>query len=263
MAWLMPEGAAMLWPMMTFPLLLALAISPQAAPADTLFHLPAQATSQAPVIDGVLADGEWDGAAVAEGFVQYQPQRGDASVENTQVFVLQDAEALYVAFKVFDSEVPTAQLTRRDGNLTSDDAVAVLLDTYNDRQTGYVFFTNLLGTQQDGRVADDGRTVDNAWDAEWSSAASRTEFGWIAEFAIPFAALRYEAGEDKTWGINFGRTIRRTLEISHWTGPLENPFRISQGGELRGLTLPRPVKPAEVIVYGLTRAASGQDTDWD
>jgi hypothetical protein len=244
-------------------LVLAVALAPQGVPTDTTFVLTAVTAPGPPAIDGALAEGEWDGAALAEGFVQYQPQRGMPSVENTQVLVFQDTEALYVGFRVFDSEEPTAQLTRRDGNLTSDDVVAIILDTYHDRQTGYVFFTNLLGTQQDGRIADDGRTVDQAWDAEWSSAAVRTDFGWTAEFAIPFASLRYEPGEDRTWGINFGRTIRRTFEISHWAGPLENAYRVSQGGQLRGLSLPRPVKPAELIVYGLTHAAEGQEPRWD
>lgn len=65
-----------------------------------------------------------------------------------------------------------AQITRRDANLTSDDAVGINLDTYRDRQTGYSFITNLLGTLQDFRIADDGRTTDQAWDGEWESAAA-------------------------------------------------------------------------------------------
>lgn len=249
--------------MTSLPIAFAVALVMQVTPADTTFHITVGDAPTPPTIDGALSEGEWGGAAFAAGFVQYQPQRGDPSIERTEAFVLQDSEALYVAFRVFDSQEPTAQLTRRDGNLTSDDAVAVILDTYQDRQTGYVFFTNLLGTQQDGRIADDGRTVDNAWDAEWQSASVRTDFGWTAEFAIPFSSLRYEPGDERVWGINFGRTLRRTLEISHWTGPLDHPFRISQSAELRGLELPRPTKPVELIVYGLTRGADDQDAEWD
>ncbi len=249
--------------MTSLPVVLALSLAAQTTASDTTHHITVADASVAPTVDGVIADGEWGGAASASDFVQYQPQRGAPSIERTEVLLFQDTDALYVAFRIFDSEEPTAQLTRRDGNLTSDDAVGFILDTYQDRQTGYLFFTNLLGTQQDGRIADDGRTVDAAWDAEWSSAATRTDFGWTAEFAIPFSSLRYSPGEERVWGINFGRTIRRSLEISHWTGPLDNPFRISQSGELRGLELPRPPKPAEVIVYGLARAADGRDTQWD
>jgi len=243
--------------------LFSLAFATQVVPADTTFQLTIGVADEAPEIDGVIGAEEWKGATVAGDFIQYQPRRGDRASERTEVLVLQAADAIYVAFRVFDPQEPTAQLTRRDGGLTSDDAVGVVIDTYHDRQTGYVFFTNLLGTQQDGRIADDGRTVDNAWDAEWESAAVRTEFGWTAEFSIPLTSLRYEPGEDRVWGVNFGRTLRRTLEVSQWAGPLDHPFRVSQAGELRGLDLPRPPRPVDVIVYGLTQAADGVDTRWD
>jgi hypothetical protein len=141
--------------------------------------------------------------------------------------------------------------------------VGFTLDTYRDRQSVYLFVTSLLNTQQDARIADDGRTIDTAWDTGWESAATPTEFGWTAEFAIPFSSLRYEPGEDRVWGINFRRTLRWTLEFSFWARPVDNPTRISQSGELRGLDLPRPPRPAEVIVYGLSRAADGQNADWD
>ena len=65
-----------------------------------------------------------------------------------------------------------------------------LLDTLHDRRTGYFFATNLLGVQNDGKVADNGRTVDELWDAEWRCAAQRHDDRWIAEFEIPFEVLR-------------------------------------------------------------------------
>ncbi len=217
----------------------------------------------APVIDGVLDSDEWAGAALASNFIQFEPRRGAFATQRTEVLVLQDDVALYVAYRVWDSQEPTAQVTRRDAQLTSDDMVGFTLDTFRDRQTAYLFMTNLLGTQQDARVADDGRTIDNAWDAEWESAAARTDFGWTAEFAIPFSSLRYQAGENRVWGINFGRTIRRSLEFSFWAGPLDAVARISQSGVLSGLDLPRPPRPVDVIVYGLTRAADGTNSEWD
>ena len=195
--------------------------------------------------------------------MQYEPSRGAPATERTEVLVLQDDEALYVAYRVWDPQEPTAQITRRDAQLTQDDMVGFMLDTYRDRQSAYLFVTNLLSTQQDGRIADDGRTIDNAWDAEWESAAEQTDFGWTAEFAIPFSVLRYEPGEDRVWGINFGRTLRRSLEMSFWAGPVDSPGGISKGGDLKGLSLPRPPRLAKMIVYGLSRAADGQDTDWD
>ena len=188
-----------------FALLLSLVATAQSVPADTTFQITVGIADEAPEIDGVIGAEEWAGAGLGTDFIQYEPRRGAPATERTEVMVLQDDEALYVAYRVWNSQEPTAQITRRDGQLTQDDMVGFTLDTYRDRQSGFVFMTNLLGTQSDMRIADDGRTLDGAWDAAWESAAQRTDFGWTAEFAIPFSSLRYEPGEDRVWGINFGR----------------------------------------------------------
>lgn len=245
--------------------LIAVPPAPLAPPvqADTTRHIDIAVVDETPAVDGSLEDDVWQEAPVATAFLQYEPRQGAPASERTEVLVVQSGEAIFFGFRVFDSGEPTAQRTRRDADLTSDDAVGVTLDTFHDRQTGFVFLTNLLGTQQDGRIADDGRTVDNAWDGAWQSAARRTDYGWSAEIAIPFSTLRYEPGEGRVWGVNFGRTLRRNLEVSFWAGPVDHPYRMSQSGELRGLVLPPPRRAAEAIVYGLTRAASGEKTDWD
>ena len=206
-----------------------------------------------PTIDGVVADSEWAGAAVASGFIQYEPNLGQPSPLRTEALIGYDSLHLYVAFRLWDPDPPAAQLTRRDAALENDDAVVVVLDSHNDRQSAYYFMTNLLGTQTDGRVANDGRTVDKTWDGAWQSAARRTDYGWTVEYSIPFTSIKYDAGENRTWGINLGRSRRRTLELSFWAGPLENPFRVSQGGQLVGLNVPPPVQRHQIIVYGLSR----------
>ncbi|MGH7711859.1 MAG: carbohydrate binding family 9 domain-containing protein, partial [Gemmatimonadaceae bacterium] len=222
--------------------------------ADSTFVLAAKRTQALLRIDGVIDSTEWAGAAaVAQPFLQYAPRRGEAATQRTEVFVSYDSTHLYVAFRVFDDNDPTSQLTRRDADLLNDDAVVLLLDTYHDRQSGYYFITNLLGTQADGRIADDGRTVDGSWDASWRSAARRTTTGWEAELAIPLASVAFRPGEQRSWGINFGRSRRRTLELSYWAGPLDNAYRMSQAGHLEGLDLTPPPKRHQVIAYGLTR----------
>ena len=150
-----------------------------AVPSPALAIQAVKAT-QPPVIDGDVSEGEWQGAVAAANFIQYEPRRGDPSEARTEAFVLYDAGHLYVAFRAWDSEPITAQLTQRDADLFRDDAVAVVVDTTNDRRSGYYFITNALGTQADGRIADDGRTTEPIWDAPWQSAARRTDDGWSA-----------------------------------------------------------------------------------
>jgi hypothetical protein len=225
---------------------------------DSSFVLAARRASTPPRIDGVVDSAEWAGAATATSFLQYTPRRGEAASRPTNVLVAYDSTHLYVAFRVTDDETPTAQLTRRDAALLDDDAVVVMLDTHHDRQSGYYFITNLLDTQADGRIADDGRTVDESWDASWRSAARRTATGWEAELAIPLASLSFRAGAGRSWGINFGRSRRRTLEQSYWAGPLDNTYRMSQAGRLEGLELVAPPKRHQIIAYALNRTQEGQ-----
>lgn len=240
----------------------ALAQAVPAAQTPVPFAVRAVRTAEPPDIDGDVEDDEWTGATVIKDFIQYEPHRGERSPSRTEAMVLYDDTHLYVAFRAWDAEPLTAQLTRRDSNLLSDDAVIVLLDSFHDRQTAYAFLTNPLGTQTDGRVSDDGRASDPNWDADWSSAARRTDYGWSAEMAIPLKSIQYSAGQNQTWGLNLGRSRRRTLDLSFWTGPLDQQYRVSQAGELTGLDVRPPEKRYQLIPYGLTRVQERESPYW-
>lgn len=231
------------------------------AASTTPFEINAVKVTNPPVVDGDVDESEWMGAATAASFIQYEPRRGDRSDARTEALVLYDAGHLYVAFRVSDTEPITAQLTQRDADLLRDDSVVVVVDTTNDHRSGYYFITNVLGTQADGRIADDGRNLEPSWDAPWQSAAQRTDYGWSAEFSIPLSSVRYAAGERQTWGINFGRSRRRTLELSFWSGPLDNPGQVSQAGRLTSLSVPPPIDRIQVVPYALTRLQDGVAPD--
>jgi len=219
---------------------------------------------EAPVIDGVLDDEVWATAATVEGFVQFVPEFGEASPFRTVVLLGATSEALYVAFRSVDSEPGkiAAAITSRDGDLTKDDAVVVLLDTFDNRRTAYYFATNILGVQNDGKVADNGRTVDSKWDAAWECASSRSSDGWTTEFAIPFRILRFAGGDDVRWGVNFFRQVPRRLETSVWSGPGESEWRVSDFGAIEGLTVrAKEFKKFAFIPYGLVVAEKGESVE--
>ncbi|MBF8305099.1 MAG: Carb-bd dom fam9 protein [Acidobacteria bacterium] len=218
---------------------------------------------QPPVIDGEIGEDEWNAAAVATDFIQFEPRRGDPSQVRTEALVLYDAGHLYVAFRAWDAEPITAQLTQRDADLGRDDSVAVVLDTTFDRRSGYYFLTNALGTQADGRIAEDGRISESSFDAPWQSAARRTDYGWSAEFSLPLSSVRYAAGKSQVWGINFGRSRGRTLEVSYWSGPLDSQTRVSQAGRLTELDVPPPLDRIQIVPYGLMRAQDGMAPHWE
>ena len=230
------------------------------APAQTRgsFTMPAVKTAIPPTIDGVVDADEWREAARVADFIQFEPNRGEPSDLQTEAAVLYDATNLYVAFVAHDPEPLLAQMTQRDAQLWNDDSVQLYIDTFHDGRSGYFFMTNVLGTQLDGRLAEDGTTNDDTWDAPWVSATQQTDVGYSVEISIPLSALQYAAGDATTWGINFARSRRRTLERSYWSGPVDHWGRMSQAGDLVGLDVPPPARRHQVIPYALSQAEDGR-----
>ena len=234
--------------------LASIAAAPSPAAADGDFSILARRAPRPPEIDGHVNEREWRGAARAENFRQLEPQRGAPAELPTVVHVLYDDEFLYAGFQAWDPEPPLSQMIERDDPIWNDDSVQVFLDTFHDRRTGYYFMVNALGTQTDGRIAEDGGTSDGAWDAPWRSRAQRTDYGWSAEIAIPLTSIQYRAGADVTWGINFGRSRRRSLERTFWAGPVDYWARLSMAGTLVELDIPQQSRRHQVIPYALSRA---------
>ena len=196
-------------------------------------------SDSAPVIDGILSASEWNSADSTSDFIQLHPQKGERSSEETIVYVSQNDEYLFIAFKCFQQNnvQVTANITTRDQLTESDDAVMILIDTFNDQRTGFAFWLNPVGTQTDLYITDDGRNEDLNWDTEWQGYAKITNFGWTAEMAIPFKHIRYD-DKLQTWGVNFARVIRSNAETAYWSGNINDNYRISQGGQLTNLKLP-------------------------
>ena len=201
-----------------------------------------------PVIDGHIQPGEWTVSDSATGFIQMEPRGGQPATESTTAYICYDSKNIYAAFicRLADPEEIVARLQNRDYLSKDDDMVALVLDTYNDRRSAYVFFVNPLSTQSDMRVYDDGRSKDINWDTEWSAVASSDSSGWVAEIAIPFKSISYKP-EPGTWGVNFGRIIRRNAETVYWSRQLSDDFRVSQGGELKNIR--PPAKPLQMTLF--------------
>lgn len=211
-----------------------------------------------PTIDGEIGTTEWSGAVTIDGpLVQFEPDRGQPSPYRTIIRIGQTESAIFVAIEALDPDSArlAAAVTGRDGDLDNDDSLGVMLDTFLDGRTAYVFRTNALATQWDARLANNGRTVDPLWDASWGCASQRFADRWTVEFEIPLAILRFPPGTDRSWGLSVMRTVPRRLETSLWGGPTESRWRVSSFGTLTGLDLPgrqdRHEKTWQAIPYGL------------
>ena len=189
------------------------------------------------VLDGRLDEAAWSRAMVAGDFRQSQPAEGAAATESTEVRIVYNANFLYVGAWLHDSE-PARILARqraRDGDLGADDGFAVVLDTFGDGRTGYLFETNPAGVLSDALLGDDG--PNESWDGVWDVRTSRTADGWYAEFAVPFRTLNFDPAQGN-WAVNFRRTLRRANEESLWSGHRRSQglMRTLYAGRVTGLT---------------------------
>jgi hypothetical protein len=211
----------------------------QVSSPDGRRQLSAIAATGPITIDGALDEEVWKQAAAASGFIQADPREGEAATEVTEVRVAFDADYLYIGAFCHDGSPDGIVVNeiRKDFPGRDQDTFEVLLDTFADRRNGFVFTTNSKGAKADTQVANEGRDVNPNWDAVWWVAARQTPDGWTAEFRIPFKTLRFAGGDAHTWGINFGRRVRRKNEVSYWS-PVSRAYsiyRASSDGDLTGL----------------------------
>jgi hypothetical protein len=171
---------------------------------------------EAPEIDGIFEE-IWDfGTKVPDTFLQVNPVEGGPPSQVTEVYLMRDAKNFYVGFRCRDDdpeEIQANQL-KRDGDFDSDDWVAVVIDPFRDKRTGYIFTMTAGGARKDGRITG-GRKADFNWDGIWYGRVNVDEEGWTCEMAIPFQTILANATESQ-WAFNFQRFIRRENETIRW-----------------------------------------------
>ena len=189
----------------------------------------------APVIDGRLDDEVWKQAVVLTDFYQVQPGDNIAASYPTEVLLGYDDQFLYLAFHAYDNSGKVrATIAGRD-HISDDDAVGVVLDTFNDQRTAYQLFFNPVGIQADA-ILTEGQRADSSVDIVMQSKGAITADGYVVEVALPFKSLRYEAGKGNIWGAHFQRRIKHLNdEIDSWM-PIsrDRSGYLSQEGHLAG-----------------------------
>src|SRR5687768_9108555 len=155
-------------------------------------------------IDGRLDESAWQAATPITAFRQNDPNEGQPASERTEARILIDDAAIYVGVRLFDSEPQKiqSQLARRDEDIEGD-VIVVMLDSYHDHLSGFLFRLSPAGARRDATVRTNGND-DNSWDAIWEGSATIDSLGWSAEFRIPLSQLRYDPNQE-TWGLQLSR----------------------------------------------------------
>ena len=88
-------------------------------------------------VDGVLNEGDWKSAPVADGFVQSEPNTGAAATERTEVRVLYDANTLYIGAFMHDDDPGRLVVNdiKKDFAEEDQDDFEVILDTFTTAAT--------------------------------------------------------------------------------------------------------------------------------
>ena len=189
-------------------------------------------------LDGRLDEPAWSTADSIPSLTQIEPSEGALPSARTVVRVLASDAELIVGIRAdYPEGVGLVSFARhRDASLSNEDHVRIVLDTYRDGRSGYVFSINPNGARYDALVANQGEGENSNWDAVWEAETSRTPTGWTAEIRIPIRSLLFGEGLDG-WGLNVERRIQRLQETDRWASP-ERDYELTQtsrAGLLEGL----------------------------
>ena len=210
--------------------------------------------SDAPLIDGNLSDSIWSSIDWGSDFIEVVPDENTAPSVQTKFKILYDQKHLYIALKALDPEPATItnRLSRRDGFV--GDRINVLIDSYHDLRTGFLFTVTAAGVRGDEFITDNGNTVDESWNPIWSTKAIIDNEGWSAEMKIPLSQLRFSNSPEQVWGLNVTRNYFRENQFSAWNRiPVDAAGWVSEAGKLKGLKNIKPQKQIEIQPFVVTK----------
>lgn len=209
-----------------------------------------------PRIDGRLDDEGWQEAQAIDDMVQNDPDNMKPPTERTVVKVMYDDRSVYVGVINYMRDVSkiTRALGRRD-TFPRSDSIKITFDPRHDHLTAYTFDSNPLGVQGDMTWFDDTRSSTD-YDAVWEVKTQITDYGWVAEFRIPFSQLRFSItpGQPAVWGFNIRRDIVYNAEMIRWVAtPRGAQGFVSRFGHLTFARPPAPPRRFEVQPFTLAR----------
>jgi hypothetical protein len=211
-----------------------------------------------PVIDGKLDDPIWAKAIRFENWKTFKPDINKDPSQKTVAYLAYDADNFYFAVRCFDTEPGKikAAMSKRDG-IDADDVIGFILDTFDDRQSGFTFMLNAQGVQGDAMMNVQGNT-DSGFDTIWYSKGQIDDQGWTVEARIPLPSLRFPNKKTVTMRAVFFRFITRTSERA--TSPPIDPntgsiLGQSQPFQVTGLHFKRVVEILPAATYRVVHDA--------
>ncbi len=222
-----------------------------------------QRTDETIRIDGILSESIWGTVPAATDFWMSYPVDNKRVGDDfrMEVRLISDDQFLYIGVTCYGPQDYVIKTLKRDTEFQDGDGFGVVIDPVNEKTNGFAFGVNPAGVQteylvtgQAGRREDlePGRLprgINIAWDNKWYSEVTNYPDKWIAEIAIPFKTLRFDAG---------------TNSIHTWA-PVPIEFREIDLGYTGTLSWESPPQKAKrniaIIPYALVSGAKSYETD--
>lgn len=227
------------------------------------------------VLDGISNEPAWKSVEALPLTMNAPTFRGTPT-ERSEIRIAYDGDYLFVSARMYDSEAGSIQATSltRDGMNPADDAIAIVLDTFNDNENALAFLTTPEGIRTDWAIFNDAQAdpgsfpFNISWNTFWDVKAVRTNEGWFAEMRIPFTSLRFQHQDGNVvMGLIAWRYIARKNEIlcfpeipPKWDWGIIKPS-VAQDVLLQRLESRRPFYIAPYVLGGFGRSNELNDEE--
>ena len=237
---------------------LIIILLPFFASAQNKSYTTQKLTTSPPTIDGRFNEECWKQVAWGGDFVQHEPYEDSLPSQRTTFAILYDDNNLYVAIKAYDTEPDkiNKRLSRRDDD--DGDWVGIIVDSYEDKLTGFGFNVTAAGSKKDMIFTNDNND-DDSWDPIWYVKTSTDAEGWNAEMRIPLSQLRFTKKNNYEWGLEIARYVFRKSELSLWK-PLHKSSNkvVSDFGILEGISNISPKKDVELFPFAVGKITKSE-----
>ncbi|BBB31990.1 conserved hypothetical protein [Thermotomaculum hydrothermale] len=205
-------------------------------------------------IDGKLNEREWENAYTVNDLTQQEPVPGGKTPYKTVVKAFCDKNNLYFAFVCYQPEnTITIHTMLRDGNMRGDDYVALILDTFGDGKTGFMFQVNAAGTRRDGLISDP-EYISTDWDGIWTAKSKIYKNKWIVEIKIPAVTLQFRK-HHPFFNVEFYCFVAKDIITFRWVGTTldAQPYDVKLTATMKGVDRLSQGKGISFSPYAVTK----------
>jgi len=187
--------------------------------------------------DGKLDEPDWEKAPVLSEFLTVVPEQGGQPSKPTRLRIIANKSFVVFGIECFDDQSKITNFSKlRDADFSKEDYVKIIIDPFQDGQSGYIFMVNPSGARYDALVSNRGEREKSDWDGIWEAGTIINENGWTTEIKIPIQSINFKKGLHE-WGFNFERNIQRNQETIRWANVSRDQWftQTSRAGLITGL----------------------------